>query len=275
MLIVLVGRPVGVGSFRLLPRGGDAMVPAGRLRVLAFFFLCITATVSPPALAGKLTDAVKLRDVALVRSLLAAGEDVQEKVRRDYLLNVAVTFGPVEMVALLLDSGAAIEQPGRNGLRPLHNAVDLGHKDIVALLLQKGAKVDATEDLGRTPLVNFAARAGKDIEIAKMLLAAGADPNIESAKADDSPSALQYAAETGDIELAKLLIAAQAEINHRNAYGWTPLHQAVLNVRPEIVRLLIAHGADVNLPNNLGHAPIYYAANDAVLKQLLIDAGAK
>jgi ankyrin repeat protein len=58
-------------------------------------------------------------------------------------------------------------------------------------------------------------------------------------------------------------------------WGWSPLHQAVLNVRPEIVRLLIAHGADVNLANNLGKTPIFYAADNAALNELLVAAGAK
>jgi ankyrin repeat protein len=210
-----------------------------------------------------------------VRSLLAAGANVTEKVQRDYPINVAATFGPAEMVAVLLDAGADIEQPGRDGLHPLHNAVFSGNKDIVALLIQKGVMVDAKGKLGRTPLVTFAATGGTDIEIARMLLAAGADPNIESAKEAESPSALQHAAETGNLELAEMLIAAHADVNHRNAVGWTPLHAAVITGRPEIVRLLIANGADVNLEeNNLGKTPLYYARNDAI-KQLLIEAGAK
>ena len=98
---------------------------------------CFAAIESAPAFAGKLIDAVKARDVALVRSLLAAGEDVKKKVRGDYPLNVASLFGPVETVVALLDAGADIEQPGRDGLHPLHNGVLSGRKDIVALLIQK------------------------------------------------------------------------------------------------------------------------------------------
>jgi ankyrin repeat protein len=236
--------------------------------------LCFASIPSTPSGASDLTEALKLRDVAKVRSLLAAGADANEKVRRDYPLNIAATYGPAEMVTILLDAGAVLEQSGRDGLYPLHNAVFSGHRGIVALLLQKGAMTDAKDKLGRTPLVTFAATGGSDIEIARMLLAAGADPNIESAKADDSPTALQYAAETGNIELAEMLIAAHADVNHRNAYGWSPLHQAVENIRPEIARMLIANGADVNLANNLGKAPLSLAPNDA-LRQLLIAAGAK
>ena len=122
---------------------------------------------------------MKLRDIAQVRSLLAAGEDVQEKVRVDYPLNVAALFGPAEMVAILLEAGAKPGQLGRDGLHPLHNAVAMGHKDIVALLIQKGAVIDAKDRRGRTSLYSFAATGNNDIEIARMLLAAGADPRKE------------------------------------------------------------------------------------------------
>lgn len=250
------------------------MASVKRFWLVVPFILSLACNSGSPALAGKLTDAMKARDIAQVRSLIAAGEDVNEKVQRDYPINVAAAFGPAEMVAVLLEAGADIEQPGRDGLHPLHNAVFLGHRDIVALLIQKGAMVDAKDKSGRTPLVTFAATGGNDIEIPRMLLAAGASPDIESAKADDSPTALQYAAETGNIELAEMLIAAHADVNHRNVRGWSPLHQALENVHPEIVRLLIAHGADVNLENKLGKTPLDYAPNDA-MRQLLIDAGAK
>ncbi|MFN0024776.1 MAG: ankyrin repeat domain-containing protein [Parvularculaceae bacterium] len=264
-----------LGNFSLLPHGDDAMVPLKRMLFLVLLTLSFATMTSVLSTASDLTEALKLRDIAKVRGLLAAGADPNEKVRRDYPLNIAAAHGPAEMVGVLLDAGAALEQPGRDGLYPLHNAIMSGQKDIVTLLLQRGAVVDARDKLGRTPLVSFAAMAGSDIEIAKMLLAAGANPNIESAEADDSPSALQYAAETGDIELDKLLIAARADVNHKNLYGWTPLHQAVQNVRPDIVRLLVAHGADVNLANKLGKTPLSLASNDEAMKQLLVAAGAK
>lgn len=115
--------------------------------------------------ASELTDALKSKDVAQIRSLIAAGADVNEKVRGDYPLNIAAVYGPAEMVTILLEAGADIEKPGRDGLRPIHNAVAMGHKDILALLIRKGAMVNSKDRLGRTPLVSFAANNGSDIEI--------------------------------------------------------------------------------------------------------------
>ena len=249
------------------------MVTAKRSLLLVFILFCFAAIASAPGLAGKLTDALKLRDIPQVRSLLAAGEDVQEKVRGDFPLNVAALFGPVEMVALLLDAGAKPEQPGRDGLHPLHNAVVMGHKDIVALLIQKGAEIDAKDSRGRTPLYSFAATGGKDIEIARMLLAAGADPKIEDE--ENHETGLNFAIEYGNLELGKLLIAGDVDVNHRNVEGWYALHYAARHLRYEFVKVLIAAGADVNVVDKLGRTPLSFAPNDAAIRQLLTAAGAK
>jgi ankyrin repeat protein len=248
------------------------MVPAKRLSLLVLVLFCFAAIASAPGLAGKLTDAVKLRDIAQVRSLLAAGADANEKVRRDHPLNVAALFGPAEMVAILLEAGAKPDQPGRDGLHPLHNAVAMGHKDIVALLIQKGAVIDAKDSRGRTPLYSFTATANSDIEIARMLLTAGADPRIEDEEYHET--GLNFAAEYGNLELGKLLIAAHVDVNHRNVEGWSALHYAAHHLRYEFVKVLIAAGADVNLANKLGRTPLSLAKDDAI-RQLLIEAGAK
>ena len=141
------------------------------------------------------------------------------------------------------------------------------------LLLQKGAMVNARDKRGLTPLVTFATSGGSDIEIPKVLLAAGADPNIEAGKELDNNSALQYAAQTGNFELAKMLIAAHADLNHGGFDGESALYLAAESNHPEIARLLIANGADVNLKSTTGWRPLDAAANDD-MKQLLIEAGA-
>src|SRR4029078_8045428 len=136
---------------------GDQWASLKRFWLLATLALSLAVVSNAPSRAGELTDAVKARDVAQVRSLLAAGKDGQERVMGDYPLNVAAVFGPVEMVTLLLDAGANLEQPSRDGLRPLHNAAISGHAEIVALLIHMVAAVDAKDKKGRSPLVIFAA----------------------------------------------------------------------------------------------------------------------
>ena len=248
------------------------MVSAKHVLLLMLLMLGFVSIPSIPSTASDLTEALKLRDIAKVRSLLAAGADVNEKVRGDYPLNIAAVYGPAEIVAVLLDAGADIEKPGRDGLHPLHNAVTMGHRDIVALLLQKGAVVGAKDKNGRTSLNYFAATAGSDIEIARMLLAAGADPDIEDV---DQWTALNYVARyTGNVELGKLLIAAHADVNHRKDHGESPVGTATFHMHYEFAKMLIAAGADVDLADKDGKTPLFYL-NDVAMRQLLIEAGAK
>jgi uncharacterized protein len=259
----------------LLPHGGDAMMLAKRLSLLVLFMLCFATMTSAPSTASDLTEALKARDVAQVRSLLAAGANVNEKVRGDYPLNIAAVFGPAEMVSVLLEAGSDIEKPGRDGLHPLHNAVISGRTEIVALLLQRGAEVDAKDRQGRTPLLSFAAIAGSNIDIPRRLLAAGADPAAE--ETIDQLRALDFAAISGEFELVKLLLSTGVDVNHRQGGFWgeTALMHAVFHDRRETVRLLIAHGADVNLANKQGQGPMYFAEGKPEMQQLLIKAGAK
>ena len=242
-----------------------------RVWFLVVIILALASTLSPPSLAGELIDALKLRNMVQVRSLLAAGESVNKQVRGDYPLNVAAVYGPAEMVSLLLEAGAGVEQPGRDGYRPLHNAVFMGHREIVALLIQKGAIIEAKDRKGRTPLNYFAASGGSDIEIAKMLLAAGAHPGTEDL---DRETALGSAAATGNLELGKLLIAAHADVNHQPSSGESPVHAAAFHRRYEFVKLLIDAGANVNLRSKTGYTPLFYVS-DAAIRRLLIEAGAK
>lgn len=247
------------------------MVPARRLFLLVFVMVCCVPLAGAASSASDFSDALKARDIAKVRNLLAASADLNEKVRGDYPLNVAATFGPAEMVTVLLDAGADIEKPGREGFRPLHNAVAMGHKDIVALLLRTGTLVDARDRMGRTPLYRFASMPGGDIEIAKMLLAAGADPDSTD---EDQVSVLRSAALVGNPELGKLLIAAHADVNHVDSSGKSALHNAVFYARHDFAKLLIAAGANVNLQNVTGKAPLAVARDEA-MRQILINAGAK
>jgi ankyrin repeat protein len=264
--------PADAGYSTALPDGGDAMALAKRFPLLAFLVVCVVAISSAASSASELTDALKARDVAKVRSLIAAGADINEKVQRDYPLNTAAIFGPIEMVAALLDAGADLEKPGRDGLHPLHNAVAMGHKDIVALLLQKGASVAAKDQQGRTPLIYFTANAGTDVGIATLLLTAGADPNVEDA---DRWTALNYVARyTGNIALAKLLISAGADINHGKDNGETPVGSATFHMHYDLAKFLIVAGADVNKADKDGKSPLSQVT-DVAMRQLLIDAGAK
>ena len=62
----------------------------------------------------------------------------------------------------------------------------------------------------------------------------------------DGATALHWAAHWDDLELAKVLLAAKADPNRANDYGVTPLWLACTNASAPMVKLLLAAGANVN-----------------------------
>jgi ankyrin repeat protein len=76
------------------------------------------------------------------------------------------------------------------------------------------------------------------------------------------------AARDGEVEIAKMLLDAGADVNVQNEYGWTPLHEAAESGRVEIARMLIGAGARKDISTNRGKLPYDLARFDE-LKNLL------
>lgn len=118
---------------------------------------------------------------------------------------------------------------GVNGQSLLHDAVGKSNVEAVRLLLSLGTDVNAVSSGGSTPLIIAASRDQHDIaklyDITKLLLEAGADPNIRGNK------------------------------------GMTALRWAVTNPKGDfrLVRLLLQHGADPWIESDTGGHAVNYA----------------
>jgi hypothetical protein len=84
-------------------------------------------------------------------------------------------------------------------------------------------------------------------------------------------TALHYAALRGREDVARLLLAKGADPNARDYSRRTPLHYASPWI--EITRLLVANGADINAEDKEGRTPLDYAA-DAAEREAVNDAHA-
>lgn len=90
-----------------------------------------------------------------------------------------------------------------------------------------------------TPL-SVAASHGQ-LEIARLLLQRGADPDLASAE-NETP--LRFAAYHGDLAMCQLLIDAGADLNKAdNRHGWTPLRMASYKGHHQVAQYLKSHGA--------------------------------
>ena len=178
----------------------------------------------------------------------------------------------------------------QGGFTPLLYAAMAGDADTVRLLASAGADVNETAADGTTPLIVTLQRGieeglwrlpgGRNQDVAALLLARGADPNL----AEAGYTALHVASATGQREAVEALLAHGADPNDTrlrmpqrfiNALipgdpylttGWvsqigaTPFMLAAKSVDVPLMRLLLEHGADPLLTAKGGANALMLAA---------------
>lgn len=82
-------------------------------------------------------------------------------------LYIASSWGHIQIVEVLLEHGADVNEPMLDGWAPLHVAASKGHREVVEVLFMKGANRNATIKSGETPL-QIAAKYGHS-EVVKLL----------------------------------------------------------------------------------------------------------
>jgi ankyrin repeat protein len=167
-----------------------------------------------------ISPAVALGDSARVRELVKADPSLLRRAGRNGgLLSVAVNHGRIEMVRLLLDLGADVdervmleqlEEPTPSWGTPLYYAAMANQYDMAELLLDRGADPNANVYASGWPLGN--AWNHEDGLIKKLLLARGAKPQpyMVAAAHDVSEARRLLEADTSE-ELAQELAWAAAD----------------------------------------------------------------
>lgn len=165
---------------------------------------------------NSIEEAIARGDLADVRRHLARSPDLIRSAPPGKLaaLHQAILRRKPEVVALLLASGADVNQADSANRTPLHLAVDRGDVATVKLLLPLKPDLTRRDRTGWTPLHYAAAK--NQVEIARLLLDAGADPNF----------------------LSEL--------------GGTPLHEAAAGAGAEMVKLLLDHGTNPSIRSKSG-----------------------
>ena len=123
--------------------------------------------------------------------------------------------------------------------------------EMVQFLLSKGADPNMHDYFnGQSPVVLASSAYGEDIEILRLLLKYGGDPN-DCVSDSDSVTYMRsietplICAASDNIEKVELLIKAGADVNLAIEPGYPPLHNAIIGNRANIVRyLLIEQNAD-------------------------------
>jgi ankyrin repeat protein len=121
--------------------------------------------------------------------------------------------------------------------------------DLIAL----GANLDWQDETDDNLPLLFLPLRFKSIEITKILLESGANPNLQN---DYGTSPLHYSSATNLFGAAKILIEYNANPNILNKNKKTPLHLASYFNNFNIVRLLLESGADPNLKDIDNKTPL-------------------
>jgi uncharacterized protein len=196
-----------------------------------------------------LTFAIMSGNKDIVDLILAASPEILEKSVSgargiDRALGDAVRYGTLEMARYLVDKGALVNTEFNDRSCILSRAVAAKNREIVEFLLSRNVNVNPKENIDN-PLM--AAIESQQTEIAKSLIAGGADPNTG---VWNKHTVLMAAALTGDTEVLSLLISKGARLDEKDKYGFTALMTAGLYAHREAAESLIMAGADLSIKNN-------------------------
>ena len=185
--------------------------------------------------------------VGIVRLLLEHGVDVNVRDKEDgwTSLHDAVFKGRVDVTQVLLDHGANVKLETKADETALH-ILSRGKYDceehgvgIARLLLEHGVDVHVQDKFFNTAL-HWAAIGGR-LEITRLLLDRGSNPNVENEKGRIPLHSVlrgkQQSQEHG-AGIARLLLDRGVDVNAQEKNNWTLLHSAVFNGRLDITQVL-------------------------------------
>ncbi len=151
-----------------------AAIDSGNIEVVQFLIQTGRGIKYDDALARAVSD----NQTEIAALLIKAGADVNklDENKQSYLFNAVYNNcaenSCVEMVDLLLNSGADIDQVSSTGMTPVMEAIDRGSVKMMQLFINKGFNVNKRFPNGETPL-QYATRVGQP-EIVALLKQAGA-----------------------------------------------------------------------------------------------------
>jgi uncharacterized protein len=245
--------------------------------------------------------AIRDGNTEMVRLLLAKGADIaQSSGNKTSPLLIALLNGQVGIATELLEKGADPNAADAYGRAALFAAIDLRNfnhdkygdlptdgrdpLDLIKALLNKGANTNAKTDTvpvhglmqfdaswvnfdGETSFVR-AALSG-DIEVMRLLLEHGADPNIATTQGTTAlmaasginwiPGQTFTHPEAEYIEAVKLCLERGADVNASNTLNLMAIHGAANRGWPSIIQILADHGAKLDVKDVGGRTPMIFA----------------
>jgi ankyrin repeat protein len=183
------------------------------------------------------------------------------------LLLWAAKWGHIHFISPLLQMGVDIDCQDVGGRTSLFLAIEYSRIPIVQAMLEANASTSIRNKRGWTPLL-FAARFGCEPSISMLV---GARAELDATTPEIPWTPLNLAVLNHHWGAAKLLLDAGADPNVRNILGFTSLHYAVSKCA-SIIQVFWAKKGDLNAKNYEGRSPLHLAAqvgNANAVKELI------
>lgn len=191
-----------------------------------------------------------------MRFLIKAGSSVNPNASTSPLM-MAIESEQPAAAELLLEYGAAVNKPDE---LYLGEAADRDMIETARLLLAKGADPNGAEERskGWTPIRRALVRS--NLELMKMLVAAGADPQITDAGRETMLFDIDW--DEASPEFIDFVLRLGIDINQQSNAGDTILMQQVHLRNAKAVQRLLKAGSDVTIRNNQGLTAMDHAERD-------------
>jgi ankyrin repeat protein len=164
----------------------------------------------------------------------------------------AAQQGDLAAVRMLVKQKVDVNAAQGDGSTALHWAAQKDDLEMAKILLAAGASVKATTRLGAATPMFMACRNG-NAPMIELLIKSGADPNSVD---EHGTTALMMAAAAGNAAAVNTLIGNGAAVNAREGvHGQTALMFAAALGRSDAIKVLAARGADPSVTSKAVKAP--------------------
>lgn len=170
------------------------------------------------------------------------------------ILQADISSSKVRKQAAVLIDVCGPSTPTQFGNTPLHFAITTGNFPLVEMLVRRGADPYA-RNLDGEPCSHFAAIHLGSAELRKFLALA---PKMVRIEDDDGRTPLHWAIEQhlDAVEVVRVLLEAGADPNAEDCLGNTPLHLAAQDGSFAVYKLLVSYGAEESVKNDSLETPL-------------------